>query len=98
MAFSLNSACIGTPGSSPVHPLKEFRETTFLRATLALLATTGYHPNQEAVMDDSQSQEARTPRTHRYVPELEMLESLNRSLWEVERARVEEAAQEKLRK
>jgi hypothetical protein len=49
-------------------------------------------------MDDSQTQEARTPRTHRYVPEIELMESLNRSLWEVERSRVEEAAQKTSRK
>jgi hypothetical protein len=66
-----------------------------LQGNAASFAPQGYHPNQEAVMDDSQTQEARTPRIHRYVPELEMLESLNRSLWEVERARVEETTQEK---
>lgn len=41
-------------------------------------------------MDDSRDPEARTPQPRRYVPELELLESLNRSLWEVERQRVEE--------
>lgn len=41
-------------------------------------------------MDDSQEVEARTPHTHRFVTELEMLAQLNRSLWEVERKRVEE--------
>lgn len=41
-------------------------------------------------MDDSQTPEARTPRTRHFVTELELLESLNRSLWEVERSRVEE--------
>jgi hypothetical protein len=41
-------------------------------------------------MDDSRDNEARTPQTRRYVPELELLEALNRSLWEIERQRVEE--------
>jgi hypothetical protein len=44
-------------------------------------------------MDDSQSPEARTPRNNRFVTELEMLETLNRALWEVERSRVEENAE-----
>lgn len=44
----------------------------------------------EAVMDDSRDVEARTPQTRRYVSELELLEALNRSLWEIERQRVEE--------
>jgi hypothetical protein len=44
-------------------------------------------------MDDSQTPEARTPHTHRFVTELEMLETLNRALWEVERSRVEENAE-----
>lgn len=41
-------------------------------------------------MDDSQESAARTPQTRRFVTELEMLESLDRSLWEVERRRVQE--------
>jgi hypothetical protein len=41
-------------------------------------------------MDDSRDVEARTPQTRRYVSELELLEALNRSLWEIERQRVEE--------
>lgn len=42
-------------------------------------------------MDDRQQGEARTPREKRHVTELELMESLNRSLWEVERQRAEEA-------
>lgn len=41
-------------------------------------------------MDDSQETAARTPQRYRFVTELEMMEFLNRSLWEVERPRVEE--------
>jgi hypothetical protein len=41
-------------------------------------------------MDDSRDPEARMPQNRRYVPELELLESLNRSLWEIERQRAEE--------
>jgi hypothetical protein len=45
---------------------------------------------KEAVMDDSRDAEARMPQNRRYVPEIELLESLNRSLWEIERKRAEE--------
>jgi hypothetical protein len=44
-------------------------------------------------MDDGQSPEARTPRTNRFVTELELLETLNRALWEVERRRAEESVE-----
>jgi hypothetical protein len=41
-------------------------------------------------MDDGQNSAERTPQTHRFVTELEILELLNRSLWEVERQRAQE--------
>ncbi len=34
--------------------------------------------------------ESRMPQNRRYVPEIELLESLSRSLWEIERQRAEE--------
>jgi hypothetical protein len=57
------------------------------------LAQRGSHyekPVKEAVMDDGQNSAERTPQTHRFVTELEILELLNRSLWEVERQRAQE--------
>jgi len=44
-------------------------------------------------MDDSHDSEARMPRDHRHVSEQDLLESLNRCLWEVERRRAEEAVE-----
>lgn len=41
-------------------------------------------------MDDSQENEARTPQVRRFISELELMESLNQCLWEVERKRVQE--------
>jgi hypothetical protein len=41
-------------------------------------------------MDDSQDSAARTPQTHRFVSEREMMEYLNRALWEIERRRAQE--------
>jgi hypothetical protein len=49
-------------------------------------------PEKEAVMDDRQNPAERTPQTRRFVTEMEMLELLNRSLWEVERQRAQEHA------
>ena len=46
-------------------------------------------------MDDSHENEARMPRERRHVTELELLESLNRSLWEVERRRAEESTKKR---
>ncbi len=43
-------------------------------------------------MDDSQDLEARTPQPRRFVTERELLDTLDRALWEVERQRVEESA------
>lgn len=45
-------------------------------------------------MDDSQEPEARTPLIRRFVSEMELMESLNRSLWEIERIRVQEGEPE----
>ncbi|MEN9581332.1 MAG: hypothetical protein RJA70_4341 [Pseudomonadota bacterium] len=45
-------------------------------------------------MDDSQDSEARTPQIRRFVSEIELMESLNRSLWEIERIRVQEGEPE----
>lgn len=43
-------------------------------------------------MDDRQNPAERTPQTRRFVTEMEMLELLNRALWEVERQRAQEHA------
>jgi hypothetical protein len=43
-------------------------------------------------MDDSQNTAERTPQMYRFVTEREMLERLDRSLWEIERQRAQEHA------
>jgi len=46
-------------------------------------------PSKEAVMDDRQDKEARTPQTPRYVNDLQLHRVLDESLWQMERRRVD---------
>lgn len=48
-------------------------------------------PAKEAVMDDRQKDEARTPQTPRYVTDRQMHRVLDECLWQVERRRVDPA-------
>jgi hypothetical protein len=45
--------------------------------------------SKEAVMDDRQDKEARTPQTPRYVNDLQLHRVLDESLWQMERRRVD---------
>ena len=44
-------------------------------------------------MDDSQERGAGTPKERKFVSEQDLLETLNRCLWEVERRRAQEATE-----
>src|SRR5690606_36616615 len=84
----------GAPGEPFVHlgSFATFEAKNHALPRCAVLRILTIQTTKEAVMDDSQENEARTPQNRRYVTELELLDTLDRSLWEVERQRVEEKA------
>lgn len=84
----------GASGEPFVHfgSIATFEAKNHALPPCAVLRILTIQTTKEAVMDDSQENEARTPQNRRYVTELELLETLDRSLWEVERQRVEEKA------
>jgi hypothetical protein len=57
------------------------------QATSYRSVQAGYQ-QKEAVMDDRQKDEARTPQTPPYVNDLQLHRVLDESLWQVERRRV----------